>query len=66
MGPAVNLLPWLSSFFVKLAENPLSPFLIYISILLQERASPLYSQQVKSHRSLQGLISEPSLSKLPL
>ena len=36
----VNLLPWLSRSFIKLDVNPLSPSLIQVSTLLQERDSP--------------------------
>ena len=41
---AVNLLPWLSRSFIKLDANPLSPLLIQVSTLLQERYSPICIQ----------------------
>ena len=43
---AVNLLLWLSISFIKLDANPLSPLLIQVSTLLQERDSPIYIQHV--------------------
>jgi hypothetical protein len=55
---AVNLLPWLSRSFIKLDANPLSPLLIQVSTLLQERDSPIYIQHVQSHSSLPDPISE--------
>ena len=55
---AVNLLPWLSRSFIKLDANPLSPLLIQVSTLLQERASPIYIQDAWLNSPLPGPISE--------
>ena len=52
------MLPWLSRSFIKLDANPLSPLLIQVSTLLQERDSPIYIQHVRSHSPLPGLLSE--------
>ena len=55
---AVNLIPWLLRSFIKLDANPLSPLLLQVSTLLQERDSPIYIQHVQSRRPLPGPISE--------
>ena len=55
---AVNLLPWLSRSFIKLDANPLSPLLIQVSTLLQERDAPIYIQHVWLHSPLPGPISQ--------
>ena len=55
---AVNLLLWLSISFIKLDANPLSPLLIQVSTLLQERASPIYIQDAWLNSPLPGPISE--------
>ena len=40
---AVNLLPWLSRYFIKLYANPLSPLLLQVSTLIQgKRLHHLY------------------------